>query len=413
VTALTTLTRAEATATTEHACAERDRIRVNLLELDQSLGHRILDGASQLTGPTAARWETARAGLARLWQTFLIYSGVVDRAAELLAAGPRSSGPDLAELAALLTGPSVRLPRDPAALAERDLTDGGEVELTLTAAVGQMRRDYREVAGVLAAAEAAWTALAGPLEDTGQALTRARADLGALADDPLTGQLAAAEAEHRALREVLATDPLSLWAADTVDTTRRGRLADQVTFLAGRAAEVAALRAGAGDRIAAAAGAVITARQASQDARQAHDRAAAVIAAADLPARPPAGGLLTALAARLATVQKLRDAHRWGQLSAELAAVTQQAADAQQVFRNMEGRAAALSGQRDELRGLLGAYRAKAAALGAAEDPALTSQYRHARDLLGTAPCQLAEADQAVRDYQRAVLALTRREERP
>ena len=79
----------------------------------------------------------------------------------------------------------------------------------------------------------------------------------------------------------------------------------------------------------------------------------------------------------------------------------------------MEGRAAALSGQRDELRGLLGAYRAKAAALGAAEDPALTSQYRHARDLLWTAPCQLAEADQAVRDYQRAVLALTRREERP
>ncbi|HEX4254869.1 MAG TPA: hypothetical protein VH089_07265, partial [Streptosporangiaceae bacterium] len=168
MTALTTLTQAEATATTEHACAERDRIRANLLELDQSLGHRILDGANQLTGPTAAQWETARTGLARLWQTFLIYSGVVDRAAELLAdellaGGRRSSGPDLAELTALLTGPSVRLPRAPAALAERDLTDGPEVELTLATAVAQMRREYRAVAVVLAAAEAVWTALAGPL----------------------------------------------------------------------------------------------------------------------------------------------------------------------------------------------------------------------------------------------------------
>jgi hypothetical protein len=412
VTAVTTLTRAEATATAEHVRAERDRIRANLMELDQSLGHRVLDGAARLAGPTAAQWETARAGLARLWQTFLAYSGVVDRAGGLLAAGRRSSGPELAELAALLTGPSVRLPRPPASLAERDLTDAGEVELTLAEVVGRMRREYSEVAGVLAAAEAVWTSLAGPLEDTGQALARARADLGALADDPLTSQLAAAEAEHADLRAVLATDPLSLWA-DGVDTTRRDRLADQVTFLAARAAEVAALRAGAGDRIAAAAGAVAAARRASQDAGQAHDRAAAVIAAADLPALPPAGDLLAALAARLATVHKLRDAHRWGQLSAELAAVTQQAAAARQAFQSVEGSVAALAGRRDELRGLLGAYRAKAAALGAAEDPALTSQYRRARDLLWTAPCQLTEAGQAVRGYQRAILALTGREDRP
>ena len=73
----------------------------------------------------------------------------------------------------------------------------------------------------------------------------------------------------------------------------------------------------------------------------------------------------------------------------------------------------ALTGRRDELRGLLGAYRAKAAALGAAEDPELTSRYRRARDLLWTAPCQLAAADDAVRGYQRAVLALGRREDRP
>lgn len=62
--------------------------------------------------------------------------------------------------------------------------------------------------------------------------------------------------------------------------------------------------------------------------------------------------------------------------------------------------------RRDELRGLLGAYQAKAARLGAAEDPGLTERYNHARGLLWTAPCDLAAAADAVTGYQQAVLAL-------
>ena len=50
----------------------------------------------------------------------------------------------------------------------------------------------------------------------------------------------------------------------------------------------------------------------------------------------------------------------------------------------------------DELRGLLGAYKAKAARLGAAEDPGLAERYDQARDLLWTAPCDLAAAAAAV-----------------
>ncbi len=62
--------------------------------------------------------------------------------------------------------------------------------------------------------------------------------------------------------------------------------------------------------------------------------------------------------------------------------------------------------RRDELRGLLGAYQAKAARLGAAEDPGLTERYDRARGLLWTAPCDLAAAADAVTGYQQAVLAL-------
>ena len=45
---------------------------------------------------------------------------------------------------------------------------------------------------------------------------------------------------------------------------------------------------------------------------------------------------------------------------------------------------------RDDLRGLLGAYRTRAARTGHAEDPVLTVAYEAARDLLWSAPCDLA-----------------------
>ena len=69
--------------------------------------------------------------------------------------------------------------------------------------------------------------------------------------------------------------------------------------------------------------------------------------------------------------------------------------------------AAALLDRRAELRGLLDAYQAKAARLGAAEDTELGKLYAQAHDLLWTAPCDLAAAAAAVTSYQEAILALT------
>jgi hypothetical protein len=62
-----------------------------------------------------------------------------------------------------------------------------------------------------------------------------------------------------------------------------------------------------------------------------------------------------------------------------------QAADTQRIFYEYENSVRGLLGRRDELRGLLGAYQAKAAALDAAEDVALPARYRRAQDLLWTA----------------------------
>jgi hypothetical protein len=59
--------------------------------------------------------------------------------------------------------------------------------------------------------------------------------------------------------------------------------------------------------------------------------------------------------------------------------------------------------RRDELRGLLGAYRTRAARNGFAEDAVLSDAYRAAHDLLWSAPCDMREAALRVERYQRAV----------
>lgn len=68
-------------------------------------------------------------------------------------------------------------------------------------------------------------------------------------------------------------------------------------------------------------------------------------------------------------------------------------------------RIAAAIDKRDELRGLLRAYRAKAGRLGVADDAALAARHERAHDLLWTGPVDLAAAEAAVAAYQHAILA--------
>jgi hypothetical protein len=78
-------------------------------------------------------------------------------------------------------------------------------------------------------------------------------------------------------------------------------------------------------------------------------------------------------------------------MTSELDLLDKDAAAALRQCREAEQSATDLLGRRDELRGLLDAYR-----------------YQQAHDLLWTAPCDLAAADAAVTGYQQAVLSLRR-----
>jgi len=400
------LTKEQAPAVVRAAVAEREAIQANVLELDGSFGKRLLEGAT-LTGETKRRWEATAASLATLWQIYSAYSAVIDQAAQAARGhlGPR----ELTGITSLLTGPSIQLAAGPAPLAGRDLADSGREDLTVVAAVTRMRRSFGQITEVVSAAEQVWNEMTGKLDTAAAELGRVTPLAASLGDEALTGNLTAAESELARLRGTLSSDPLSLWrggpdpAAGIVDTSSVDRLQERVAAAATRTEELVRVRDDARRRIADLTTAAAAARAAYEDSAAAWQRAAAKIATEALPAQPSG---LADLSTRLAGLDTLLAAGRWPRLASELDEIERELAGAAARFREAERTVVSALGRRDELRGLLGAYQAKAARLGAAEDPGLAERYDRARGLLWTAPCDLTAAADAVTGYQQAVLAL-------
>jgi hypothetical protein len=375
--------------------AERDAIQANLLELDGSFVKQVLDGAT-LTGQTRERWQAASGALTGLWETYMAYSAVVDRIAELSASDRKQSKKDLPELNELLTGACVQVTSARVPLARRDLTATGRVALTLTAAVASMRQSFTEVAEVTSAVDAVWTEMNAFLDPAAEELARNRSVVAGLGDE-LEAAFRVAESNLESLRSQMNADPLALWYSGHTDTSAAQRLRAETSGLTARIAEVNQLREDAQVRIDRLRRSADSARTARQDAIAAWQRGAERISG--LPSLPPdiADQPLASLAA-------LAAAGRWTRLQSELDRCEGELAASAARTRDVQDSVTALLGQRDELRGLLGAYKAKAARLGAVEDADLAARYDQAHDLLWTAPCDLAAAAAAVAGYQQAIL---------
>ncbi len=219
---------------------------------------------------------------------------------------------------------------------------------------------------------------------------------------------AALRTRSPAQRAAANADPLALWqpaAGETarsagegrVDTAAAERVREQVAALTPRIGELDRLRRQARRRIDDLAAATAAARAARQDAVAARRDAATRISA--LPPLPPEipQPPLPSLAALAAGGQ-------WARLAAELDRCDGELAAANERTAGLSQAAVAAIDKRDELRGLLRAYKAKAARLGAAEDPGLSARHDQAHGLLWTAPCDLVAAEAAVVAYQRAIL---------
>ena len=385
-----TLTKKQAADAVAAARDEREIMQANLLDVDGSFGRRLLAGAT-LTGITKQRWESAAADLAALWDLYEAYSAVIDRAAETLARRPGQKG--LAEITALLTGPSVEIDRGPAPLARRNLVDTGREQMTLTTARARMSSAFAWVTGVISAAEQAWNDMAGALDSAAADLS----GIEVLGDQDLALEMAEVQADLDRLRGLLNTDPLGGHA----NPAAADRLLHRAAAVAARSADLARTRDGARQRIAAVTAAADAARAAHEDAA-----AACLRAAAKITAVPPVPVGRADLSARIAALDMLLAAGRWTRLSSELDVIERELASATSNSRDTERTVAALLDRRDELRGLFDAYKAKAARVGATEDPSLDARYDLARELLWTAPCDLTAAADAVNRFQQAVLAM-------
>ncbi|WP_189240416.1 hypothetical protein [Planomonospora parontospora] len=400
---------------------ERDRISGDVLDLDAHTVFRLL-GGSALHGETARRWADAERRAALLWALLDAYREVLDRAERIAGSRRRPGAAELAELTGLLTGPAVRLAPEARPVERRSLLASPGERLTLDAAVAAMDAAFRDVTALIADVDAVWSAVLPGLDTAAAAAAAARGLLRGLGDgDP---ELDACEREIERLRGELRGDPLGSGRGQAGAVERAAATAGR---LRERAERATALRRGYGAHREALGLLVDRVAEAEEEARRTRDLVLVKIASPALPALPRRAPLLrdrlTALdgpgtGPRTGGPDPVGGARhpegsdggpggegggRW-LARAELLAGLER--DAEQALRQAERATAALCellARRDELRGRLEAFRAKAVRLGRAEDPVLDRLHRQAYDLLRTAPCDLRRATVAVTGYRRAI----------
>ncbi len=373
----------------------------NLVDLEGDASRTRLEQAP-LTGMTAQRWAVARRDLAGLWQWFSQLNEVLDQATTLRGTRARLDPEQLTKLDWLVNGPSIELSKTDVPLSQRGLF--GPAETTIRCSppelLDRMRAAFDQVVAVIGACSMQWRAVEDRLNPLDDRLAEAQHLAEALGESPRP-DLERARAELARVRQTAMCDPLAASSgsvdalaatlASVADELRRsvqlrdhlGARVDEARALMGRLRETtaAAAAAGAEARAKIAHPAVVDPRPVADNMEEELGRATSMSAQGDWRA---AGNLLVHWTTRCRDA--LADAE--GALAANRAPLA----------------------VRDELRGRLDAYRAKAYRLGRLEEPAVAALYARAQRLLYTAPTDLAQAEQLVGQYQHALTGPAPRE---
>jgi hypothetical protein len=398
---MTTFTIADADAATDRLAAEHQAILDGLTQLEDHIGRRMLEGAA-LEGVTRRRRDEVRHGMATLWACYESYREAVVQVRTLRAQQPQPAGAELREIERLVTGTvTVTLPNPDSARAPL------VKQLTLAELVSEIHTVATEVHRVVSAVDRVWAELSPRIERCHELLRDAEAlaaDLGLTADtDPAAALLPSLAGRLETVRRIGLTDPLQLWAGDGVEMTAAEQLAAHCEQAHADLAELGELRRHAQphlDRITATLTAAMRLDQRALDERrQAH------VKILGMPAPDPDAPVEHPLTPRLEDAHELGRRGLWRELATELPALEQEAVATLERSQAELAEAGKPLRDRAELRGRLSAYRAKAAALGRIEDLALEELAQRARDLLWSAPCDLAAAAAAVTEYQDAVNA--------
>lgn len=256
----------------------------------------------------------------------------------------------------------------------------------------------------LDAVNAAWNACGAavaPVTDALTGLSRLANELGATASvGPLNQHCSA-------LRDTLLADPLTAAPGGALADAYRSelqRLTDDVGAALRAMKTQATLRDSFPERVAALQAQIDAVRAEEARTHGSFQRAAEKISDTQLPPVPAAADVLRA---RVFDLDKARARKQWNRLTDDVAALESAIARAQSRAAELREAADGLIARRDELRGRLDAYRAKAARHKIDENDELATLHSSAHTLLYTAPCDLPEATRAVYAYQKAVTTAT------
>jgi hypothetical protein len=379
--------------------AANDRVAAAMFAIDSQPALGFLR-SSTLTGATAARWRTLRPEVDLLWAHFTFLGGVLEQA-RTDRGGRRPDDPQWTELTKLLRDPTIGL--DAAGLPADGSAAPPVAWVRLWDLAQQLEARCASVAGHLSEVDAAWSAVANRLATITEAVDAASAlaaDLGVAATvKPLRQRLAT-------IHDADLSDPLTTAPAGRLAATADARLRELGVAVAEarqRLGEMTRLRDGYPQRIAALRGLAEEVRVAERAVADAYARAIAKVAQPGLPRAHRGGFVLLPTPAEL---ERLGRDGRWGDLADALTTAERSAYQARDRAGQLREVADGLVARRDELRGRLDAYRAKASAKGLGEHGELTARYDDAHALLFTAPCDLRAATRAVRAYQQTLASL-------
>ena len=370
-----------------HLLAER--VSANLVDLELDPDRQLVD-AGALTGRSADRWAATTAAVTELWRRRALLEALLDRADQL--ATPRRAD----ELRALLDGPSIELSSVDVPIGKRQLLGAARPEERCTPQqlLSEMSAAFDDVKAAIAAIAGAWERLLPQLE----AVRRLLAETVGLAtelDERRPSELERAAQTVERLGETITADPL------TVEPAEIEALRDRIRSLRDDFAATIALKHGFEGSMLAARQLIGRLQAAGAESREAREELLLKITAP--VAAEPAAGNGEGLEAELTPIAHQAAAGDWRGARRALDALTARAQSLLDEAYGTRDASRAPVEARNQFRGLLEAYRIKAARLGRAEDPQLMRIFAQAERVLYTAPTDLAVAAQLVRSYQQAL----------
>jgi hypothetical protein len=370
------------------------RAGANLVQLEATPTWAML-GAASLTGASATRWTVARDALARRFVAHASVKAVVDAAATLRAGWAILTPGRLERLEGLLLGDSVLVEDVAVPVAARSLVSESRVAVRSTPddVLQTMAAEFDLVAGFVADVSARWDVMAVELVAFRQRAERLRVALPR--DDSATvALLETGCAEIDRLAAQLLDDPVS------VDPAMVRSCGEHVADLERDVDQVLSIRDDVDSRLATLRRDIADIELAVDGCVRRHRHVADRFCAGSVP-EPPV--LEAWFEQRFDTAATAARDGQWrvaaeacAELDGAIAAATRAVADANEAYDT-------LLAQRDELRGRLAGYRAKAAELDCLEQPDVADLTTRIERELRTAPTDLGGARRLLGELQRAV----------